>query len=124
MSVGPSTVEVPSVIGLEDEAAALLLGSRDLFVDPPTDCEVEPGSPSIGRVVSQIPAAGTPVAPESTVSICVGVASEAEPTPEPEATPEPEPEATPEPEPEATPTPEPEPTPTPEPEPTPTPDGG
>ena len=124
VSVGPSTVEVPSVIGLEDEAAALLLGNRDLFVDPPTDCEVDPGSPSIGRVVSQIPVAGTPVAPESTVSICVGVASEAEPTPEPEATPEPEPEATPEPEPEATPTPEPEPTPTPEPEPTPTPDGG
>ena len=124
VSVGPSTVEVPSVIGLEDEAAALLLGSRDLFVDPPTDCEVEPGSPSIGRVVSQIPAAGTPVAPESTVSICVGVASEGDPPPATEDTPAPEPEAPPEPEPEATPPPEPEATPTPEPEPTPTPDGG
>ncbi len=110
VSVGPSSVIVPSVVGQTAEAAAVLLDDEGLFVAPPNDCEVDPESPSIGRVVSQTPEAGTSVDPESTVSICIGVASE----PEPEATPEPEPEATPEPEPEATPEPEPEPTPTPE----------
>ncbi len=126
VSVGPSTVQVPSVIGQTVGAAATLLDDSNLFVDPPTDCEVDPESPSIGRVVTQTPEAGTPVAPESTVSVCIGVASEAEPTPEPEPepTPEPEPEPTPEPEPEPEPTPTPTPEPEPEPEPTPTPDGG
>jgi len=114
VSVGPSTVIVPSVIGQTVGAAAILLDDRNLFVDPPTDCEVDPESPSVERVVSQVPEAGTAVAPESTVSICVGVAAEIEPTPEPEPEPEPEPTPEPEPEPEPTPTPEPEPTPTPE----------
>ena len=120
VSVGPSTVQVPSVIGQTVAAAATLLDESNLFVDPPTDCEVDPDSPSIGRVVSQNPEAGSTVDPESTVSICVGVASEAEPTPDPDAEPTPDPDAeptpTPEPEPEPTPTPEPEPDPTPTPE--------
>ena len=120
VSVGPSTVQVPSVIGQTVAAAATLLDENNLFVDPPTDCEVDPDSPSIGTVVSQNPEAGSTVDPESTVSICVGVASEAEPTPDPDAEPTPDPDAeptpTPEPEPEPTPTPEPEPEPTPTPE--------
>ena len=118
VSVGPSTVQVPSVIGQTVAAAATLLDESNLFVDPPTECEVDPDSPSIGRVVSQNPEAGSTVDPESTVSICVGVASEAEPTPDPDAEPTPDPDAepTPEPEPEPTPTPEPEPEPTPTPE--------
>ena len=134
VSVGPSSITVPSVIGQTAEAAALLLDSDGLFVAPPTDCEVDPDSPSVGRVVSQDPEAGIAVDPESIVTICIGVASEVEPTPtpdpevEPTPTPEPGPEPTPTPEPgpEPTPTPEPEPepepTPTPEPEPTPTPE--
>ena len=113
VSVGPSTVTVPSVIGQTAEAAAVLLDNQGLFVDPPSDCEVDPESPSVGRVVTQNPEAGTDVEPESIVSICIGVATEPTPTPEPE--PEPEPTPTPEPEPEPTPTPEPEPTPTPTP---------
>ena len=37
VSVGPSTVQVPSVIGQTVAAAATLLDERNLFVDPPTD---------------------------------------------------------------------------------------
>ena len=84
VSVGPSTVTVPAVIGLTAEAAAVILDEVGLFVDPPTDCEVDPESPSVGRVTTQDPESGSSVDPGSSVTICIGVATEPEPTPTPE----------------------------------------
>ena len=111
VSTGPSTVEIPLVIGESPAIAAGILASSGFMVAPQEECPVDLEDPNVGLVVSQSPEAGELAEAGITITICIGVATE--PTPEPTPTePEPEPEPTPvEPEPELEPEPEPTPTP-------------
>ncbi|MEO2164810.1 MAG: Stk1 family PASTA domain-containing Ser/Thr kinase [Acidimicrobiales bacterium] len=71
VSDGPSPVSVPSVVALEVGAANdLLIGLR--FSVSINFVDVEYGSVNDGRVMSQSPAAGVEVPPESFVVISVG----------------------------------------------------
>ena len=95
ISIGPSSVEVPSVIGEGPAIAASILAGNGFMVAPVEECPVEPDDPNVGNVVSQSPPAGESVEPGVTITICIGVATD--PDPDPDAGPDPEP--TPEPEP-------------------------
>ena len=103
ISVGPSTVEVPSVIGEGPAIAASILAGNGFMVAPTEDCPVDPTDPNIGNVVSQTPAAGESVDPGATITICIGVPSD--PTPDPDA----DPDADPDPDPDLDPDPTPDP---------------
>ena len=86
ISTGPSTVEIPSVIGESPATAAGILAGSGFMVAPQEECPVDPTDPNVGLVVSQDPDAGESIEAGATITICVGVATE--PTPEP--TPEPD----------------------------------
>lgn len=113
ISIGPSSVEVPSVIGEGPAIAASILAGNGFMVAPVEECPVEPDDPNVGNVVSQSPPAGESVEPGVTITICIGVATEPEPEPDPDPDPEPTPDPDPEPTPEPDPEPDPEPTPDP-----------
>ena len=111
ISIGPSSVELPSVIGESPALAASILAGNGFMVAPQEECPVDPTDPNVGKVVSQDPPAGDSVEPGITITICVGVA--VEPTPDPD--PDPDPGADPDPDPGADPDPDPDPDPTPDP---------
>ena len=113
ISIGPSSVELPSVVGESPALAASILAGNGFMVAPQEECPVDPTDPNVGKVVSQDPPAGDSVEPGITITICVGVA--VEPTPDPDPDPEPTPDPDPEPEPTPDPDPDPDPDPTPDP---------
>ena len=103
ISIGPSLVELPVVIGESAAAAAIILGDSGFMVAPQEECPVDPADPNVGLVASQdpYPSGSGLVEPGITITICVGVAIEPTPDPEPdpEPTPDPDPEPTPDPDP-------------------------
>ena len=119
ISIGPSSVELPSVIGESPALAASILAGNGFMVAPQEECPVDPTDPNVGKVVSQDPPAGESVEPGITITICVGVAVEPTPDPDPDpdpgADPDPDPGADPDPDPGADPDPDPDPDPTPDP---------
>jgi serine/threonine-protein kinase len=69
VSSGPSNVTVPSVAGLNQAAAGNVLGNRGLGVSGTTS---QPSSQyQAGLVISSDPGAGSPVAPNSSVTLIV-----------------------------------------------------
>ncbi|MAU85898.1 MAG: hypothetical protein CMA21_04805, partial [Euryarchaeota archaeon] len=107
ISIGPSSVELPSVIGESPALAASILAGNGFMVAPQEECPVDPTDPNVGKVVSQDPPAGEAVEPGITITICVGVAVEPTPDPDPDpgADPDPDPGADPDPDPGADPDP-------------------
>ena len=95
ISIGPSSVELPSVVGESPALAASILAGNGFMVAPQEECPVDPTDPNVGKVVSQDPPAGDSVEPGITITICVGVA--VEPTPDPDPDPEPTPDPDPDP---------------------------
>ncbi len=107
ISIGPSSVELPSVIGESPALAASILAGNGFMVAPQEECPVDPTDPNVGKVVSQDPPAGESVEPGITITICIGVA--VEPTPDPDPDPDPGADPDPDPDPGADPDPTPDP---------------
>jgi serine/threonine-protein kinase len=79
VSSGPPQVGVPMVTGLSESEARDQLQAAG-FLASKSDVDVPFGAPQAGKVVSQSPTPGTPVAKGSTVSIIVGKELPAPPT--------------------------------------------
>lgn len=69
LSAGPDAVGVPSLVGMPLEDALALLGQLGLVAGPSRDDSS--GAQPVNYIVSQRPAANTPVAPGSTVTLTV-----------------------------------------------------
>jgi len=79
VSGGPAQVNVPTVLGQSEADATNAIKARglDVAVKPKT---VPSGDSSVGRVIDQSPAGGTPVDPGTAVTIVVGVGGASPPT--------------------------------------------
>jgi serine/threonine-protein kinase len=73
VSSGPGEVEVPVVKGHSESAATDEIQAAGLQVAV-SFTTLPPGDPNVGRVITVDPSAGTSLAPNSTVTITVGVA--------------------------------------------------
>jgi eukaryotic-like serine/threonine-protein kinase len=71
ISAGPSELTMPDIVGQNLEAARALLEQLGLELNPPEDDSLSLATP--GTVIAQTPAAGSAVAPGTTVSIRVAV---------------------------------------------------
>jgi len=74
VSTGPQQVSVPNVVNRTESDATTTLQGRGFDAAVSTK-SVPSGDPSVGRVISQDPAAGTNATAGSTVKITVGVAA-------------------------------------------------
>ncbi|CAN5776712.1 Stk1 family PASTA domain-containing Ser/Thr kinase [soil metagenome] len=90
VSGGPGQVAVPTLTGLSEQDARSALADARLSLGDVSIQELSPGDANDGRVVAQSVASGTPVDPDTPISITVGQA--AEPTAPPATAP---PETTP-----------------------------
>jgi eukaryotic-like serine/threonine-protein kinase len=90
VSTGAGAVIVPGVEGQSEQAATATLQSRGLRVDIVAQETEDPDED--GRVLEQVPAAGTRLRSGDVVTIVVGELVEPEPEPSPQPEPEPEPE--------------------------------
>lgn len=69
LSAGPDAIGVPSLVGMPLEDALALIGQLGLVAGPSRDDTS--GSQPVNYIVSQRPAANTPVSPGSTVTLTV-----------------------------------------------------